>query len=65
MYYALALAYEDLNKHKSVVIGAELTMASMHACDEYVHEIIFPPSNKKGVRELARDGHESKTPQGH
>ena len=41
-----------------IVIGDELTEASVVAYDEYMHSTVYPPRDADQVKELCGDGHE-------
>lgn len=58
MYFLTVQELEPLGRHLNIVIGEELTEASLDAYDRYLHKWVFPPSNPHLIKELCGDGHE-------
>ena len=57
-YYMVALEWEILGKHMSVVIGKELDEKILDEYDTHCHEYLLPPAHPKKVTALVGDGHQ-------
>ena len=57
MYYLAIKEFEEIDRHKSIVVGDEISDVTLKKYDTHLHTQVYPPADRTSVTVLVGDGH--------
>ena len=57
MYYYAVKELEEVDLHKTIVIGDEISAQALAAYDRHLHQNVYPPADRSSIKEVVGDGH--------